>query len=89
MQKAERVLGWIDGALGVAVTLLVAGLVAMWWGSANAPHGGVYALIAAVAIAPLGLFLLLPAFAMRRGWRIRWWLQALPLAYPAAVLLLL
>jgi hypothetical protein len=76
----------VNRALG-ALCILIGGLcLAMWWSGRTADrHGMMFVFLAAIWIGPAGPLFFVAATALRRGWRARWVLQALPVLYPVVL----
>jgi hypothetical protein len=80
---AETGLARLDRALGVILSAMGLLFLGAWWtGRAADRHGLIFVFLGALVIGPIGALLWLAGLGMRRGWRLRWALQALSLVYP-------
>ena len=78
----EAGLARLERTIGAALSVMGLLFLGMWWtGRATDRHGLIFVFLGALIIGPVGALLWLAGQGLRRGWRVRWLLQALPLVY--------
>lgn len=79
LTEINRRLGWVFAGFAGFVLLL-------WLAGRDDPHhGGGYAFVVMLLVAPIGPLLWAAAAAHRHKWRVRWIVQLLPLLYVIAI----
>ena len=76
-------LNWILEVLLTACGAL--GVLAWWTGRGEDPHGYVFIFLAAVTIFPMGVAMLIAAYAGRRQWRLWIYAQLCAFVWPYAL----
>jgi hypothetical protein len=91
LSSRERAAADLSRVFGWPLTVLGSLAVLLWWTgqSGEDPHGGMFAAVLAVWIAPVGFLFLLAGYALRHRWRFRWLLFPIPVLYLAGATLFL